>query len=358
MAIILGIETSCDETAAAVYDSSKKRILSNQLFSQIKLHEIYGGVVPEIASRSHLEKIDIIVEKALKQAGINLKDVDIVAVTNKPGLVGSLLIGLSFAKAIAWSGNKKLIGIDHLHAHIFSSFLNDDFSINQKIEFPHLCLSASGGHTALYLVQDFQDYKILGQTLDDASGEAFDKIAKVIGLGYPGGATIEKLASQVNFQDFFNYPRTKKLSKDLNFSFSGLKTAVLYDLVKKGAYNLQTGPIKKKITLDLQQKVSSSLLVCMADIFEDVLINAFKKYPQIKGFTFVGGVACNKYLKQRFEVLAQKEGLPVSRSLGEGLSFICPHCKFCGDNAAMVSFVAANKAERNQFSDFYLDVLK
>jgi len=348
MSIILGVETSCDETAAAVYDSSAKRILSNQLFSQIKLHEIYGGVVPEIASRSHLEKIDVIIEQALKQADITLKDIDIIAVTNKPGLVGSLLIGVSFAKAIAWSGHKKLIGIDHLHAHLLSSFLNDDSTINQNIQFPHLCLSASGGHTALYLVKDFENYKILGQTLDDAAGEAFDKIAKVIGLGYPGGAIIEKLAGQVDFQDFFNYPRTKKLSKSLNFSFSGLKTAVLYDLVKRGAYNLQTGPIEKNITLDLQQKVSSSLLCCIADIFEDVITNAFKKYPQIKSFTFVGGVACNKYLKNRFEILAQKKKF----------QFVCPACKFCGDNAAMVSFIAAKKAEKNQFSDLSLDVLK
>ena len=263
MPIVLGIETSCDETAAAVYDSDKKQILSNQLFSQIKLHEIYGGVVPEIASRSHLEKIDIIIEQALKQANKTLDEIDVIAVTSKPGLVGSLLIGLCFAKAIAWSKNKKLtapgdllrqgykglssealakeeatkerrlVGIDHIESHIFSSFLNDDFSINQNIDFPHLCLSVSGGHTALYLVEDFGKYKILGQTLDDAAGEAFDKIAKVIGLGYPGGAKIEQLASQVDFQDFFDYPRSKKLAKDLKFSFSGLKTAVLYDLVKK-----------------------------------------------------------------------------------------------------------------------------
>ena len=348
MSLILGIETSCDETASAVYDSDKKQILSNELFSQIKLHEIYGGVVPEIASRSHLEKIDIIIEQALKQANKTLDEIDVIAVTNKPGLVGSLLVGLCFAKAIAWSKNKKIIGIDHLESHIFSSFLEDDFSVNKNMDFPHLCLSVSGGHTALYLVEDFGKFKIIGQTLDDAAGEAFDKVAKVIGLGYPGGAKIEKLSSQVNFQDFFNYPRSKKLAKNLNFSFSGLKTAVLYDLVKRGAYNLQTGPIKEKMNLELQQKVSSSLLVCIKDIFCDVLKNAFKQYPEIKGFTFVGGVACNNYLKQELKTLCEQNNK----------WFISPPCKFCGDNAAMVAFIGGYRSEKKQFSDLSLDVLK
>ncbi|MFH1644581.1 MAG: tRNA (adenosine(37)-N6)-threonylcarbamoyltransferase complex transferase subunit TsaD [bacterium] len=346
--IILAIETSCDETAAAVYDEAKKQLLSNQLFSQVKLHEIYGGVVPEIASRSHLEKIDIIVEQALKQADKTLDEIDVVAVTNKPGLVGSLLVGLCFAKAIAWSKNKKLVAVDHLEAHIFSSFLNDDFSINKNISFPHLCLSVSGGHTAIYLVEDFGKYKLVGQTLDDAAGEAFDKIAKIIGLGYPGGAKIEQLATQVDFQDFFDYPRSKKLAKDLKFSFSGLKTAVLYDLVKKGAYDLQTGPIEENINSDLQQKVSSSLLVCIKDIFCDVLENAFKKYPEVKGFTFVGGVACNKYLKNELKYLCEQNKK----------WFVSPACKFCGDNAAMVAFVGGYKAEKNQFSDLSLDVFR
>jgi N6-L-threonylcarbamoyladenine synthase len=217
---ILGIETSCDETAAAVYDSTQQRLLSNCLFSQVKLHEIYGGVVPEIASRSHLEKIDIIIEQALKEAKLALDDIDVIAVTSKPGLVGSLLIGLCFAKGFAWSLNKKIIGVDHLEAHIFSSFLKKDNSV-QNVTFPHICLSASGGSTVFYLVQDFGKFEIIGQTLDDAAGEAFDKIAKVIGFGYPGGALIEKAAQSVNFQDFFKYPRTKKVGKTLDLTFSG-----------------------------------------------------------------------------------------------------------------------------------------
>lgn len=347
MAIILGIETSCDETAAAVYDSDLKVILSNSVFSQIKLHEIYGGVVPEIASRSHLEKIDVIANQALIQANKTLDHIDVVAVTNKPGLAGSLLIGICFAKAIAWSKNKKLIGIDHLEGHIFSSFLKNDFSV-QQVEFPHICLLVSGGNTAIYFVEDFGKYNLLGQTLDDAAGEAFDKIAKVIGFGYPGGKIIEDHAEQVDFKDFFEYPRTKDVSKSLNFSFSGLKTAVLYDLVKRNAYDLKKGSIWKNITEDLQNKVSSSLLVCIADVFQEKLELAFKRFPQVKSFTFVGGVACNNYIKNRLSNICKKWNK----------TFISPHCKFCGDNAAMVSFVGSYKVDQNKFSDFTLDVFE
>jgi N6-L-threonylcarbamoyladenine synthase len=345
MSIILGIETSCDETAASIYDSKEKRLLSSSLFSQIKLHEIYGGVVPEIASRSHLEKIDVIIQRALDQANITLDNVDCIAITNKPGLVGSLLIGLCFAKSIAFVKNKKLIAVDHIEGHIFSSYLNQDFTVRQDIEFPHICLSASGGSTAFYLVEDFGKYKIIGQTLDDAAGEAFDKVAKIIGFGYPGGAIIEKSAQKVNFEDFFKYPRLKN-KKDLNLSFSGLKTAVLYDLINKNFYDLKTGP--KNITSDIQDQVSSSLLVCISNIFEDKIKQAFKLYPQTKAFTFVGGVACNNYIKSRLENVCKKLNK----------HFVSPQCKFCGDNAAMIAFVGAYKAKKNNFSDFYLDVLK
>ncbi|MFC1894793.1 tRNA (adenosine(37)-N6)-threonylcarbamoyltransferase complex transferase subunit TsaD [Candidatus Dependentiae bacterium] len=346
MSIILGIETSCDETAAAIYDSNHKRLLSNNVFSQVKLHEIYGGVVPEIASRSHLEKIDIIVSKALVQANKTIDDIDFIAVTTNPGLVGSLLIGTCFAKALAYAKNKKIIAVNHLYGHVFSSFLQEDFSV-KPVSFPHLSLSVSGGNTFLYLVTDFGKCQILGQTLDDAAGEAFDKVAKIIGFGYPGGAKIEKAAEQVEFQDFFKYPRLKN-KKDLNVSFSGLKTAVLYDLVKRGAYDLQKGPIWKNINTDLQNKVSSSLLVCIGDIFEQKVKLALKLYPDVKAFTFVGGVACNKYLKKRLQKVCQQDGK----------AFVSPHCKFCGDNAAMIAFVGAYKAQRGQFSDFSLEVLK
>jgi len=347
MGIILGIETSCDETAAAVYDSEKGQLLSNAVFSQVKLHEMYGGVVPEIASRSHLEKIEGIVQLALDQVQITLDDIDVIAVTNRPGLVGSLLIGLCFAKAISFAKNKKLISVDHLEAHVFSSFLQSDFSY-RDVAFPHISLSVSGGNTAIYRVEDFGNFTLLGQTIDDAAGEAFDKIAKIIGFGYPGGAIIEKEAASVDFQDFFSYPRTKDVSRSLDFTFSGLKTAVLYDLVKRGAYDLKTGPIWKNITPELQKQVSSSLLVCIADIFEEKAKLAFKQHPDAKTLTFVGGVACNNYITNRLENLC--------KTLGK--KFVSPVCKFCADNAAMVAFVGGYKATQHKFSDLSLDVLK
>src|SRR5579859_6716094 len=230
--LTLGIETSCDETAAAVYDADKG-ILSSVLYSQIKLQHTFGGVVPEIASRAHFEKIQEIITHALATANVTLKDIDVVAITNKPGLPGSLLIGLCFGKALAFALNKKFIGINHLEGHAFSAFLN-----NKNIPFPHVCLTASGGHTSLYLIHNFGEYEILAQTKDDAAGEAFDKIAKWMNLPYPGGPEIERLAATVNFQDFFHYPRGR--SDVLDFSFSGLKTAVFYDLVKKGYSDLET----------------------------------------------------------------------------------------------------------------------
>ena len=263
--ITLGIETSCDETAAAVYHSTQG-LLSNAVYSQIALHKNFGGVVPELASRSQLEKIHSIVGQALENAQLTLDDIDVIAVTNKPGLPGSLLVGTCFAKAIAWAKNKKIIGINHLEGHAFSA------SIEHTVPFDHLCLTASGGHTSLYLVKDFGEYQVLGETQDDAAGEAFDKIAKLMNLPYPGGPVIEKLARQVNFEDFYDYPRGKP--KNLNFSFSGLKTAVLYDLVKKNAYDLSTKTFLATDDTELPKKVASSLLVCVADIFEQKIAYA------------------------------------------------------------------------------------
>ena len=333
---ILGIETSCDETAAAVIENGKP--LSSQLFSQIDLHKEYGGVVPEVASRSHLEKITPIVEAALNKAKCTLDDIDVIAVTTHPGLPGSLLIGLCFAKALAWSMHKKIVGINHLEAHIFSSFLE------HTVPFPHICLTASGGHTSLYKVENFGEYSLLGQTLDDAAGEAFDKIAKLIGLSYPGGPIIEQLATQVNFFDFFHYPRSK--IKSLDFSFSGLKTAVLYDLVKRGAYNLKKKEFLKPDNVELKQQVASSLLVCIANIFVHKIEKAIDLNPDCKAVTMVGGVACNKYIKERITSLCQERGL----------KFFTPSPKYCTDNAAMIAFVGWYKAKEGKFSDLSLDI--
>lgn len=348
MSLILGIETSCDETAAAVFDSKAQKILSSDLFSQIKSHEIFGGVVPEIASRSQLEKIDLIVDQALKNADVALDDIDVVAVTNKPGLAGSLIIGICFAKSLAFAKNKKLIGINHLEGHIFSAFLGEDGSINKELEFPFLTLSVSGGHTALYLVRDFGEYEILGQTIDDAAGEAFDKTARLLGFPYPGGPILEKIALEVGSLDFFNYPRQKFPNDNFNFSFSGLKTAVLYDLVNKGVFDLNSGIVVSKMNYELQCKVASSLQICISEIFEDRIRRVLKKYSEVRAVTFVGGVACNSFIKERLKSLC----------LRRGKLFFSPPKKFCTDNGAMIAFVGSYKAAQNKFSDFSLDVFK
>jgi len=335
---ILGIETSCDETAAAVY-CSQKGILSSVLFSQVDLHKAFGGVIPEIASRSHLEKIPLIINKALKEAGHTIESIDSIAVTNKPGLPGSLHIGVAYAKSIAYAANKKLIGVNHLEGHAFSPFLEFD------VPFPHICITASGGHTSMYLVHDFGEYETIGTTADDAAGEAFDKIAKMIDLPYPGGPEIEKMAKLVDFKDFFFYPRGKE--KNLNFSFSGLKTAVLYDLIKKNAFDLKTKTFLKKDDELLKKQVSSSLLVCIADIFEEKLSYAIKKYPRIKALTFVGGVACNKYIRSKLQKLASQHNL----------NLYIPKPAYCTDNAAMIALVGNYKAQKGQYYELDLDIL-
>lgn len=335
--ITLGIETSCDETAAAIYHADKG-ILSNVLFSQADLTKKFGGVMPEIASRSMVEKINKVVTMALEKANVTLDDVDVVAVTNRPGLPGSLLVGLCFAKAIAAAKNIPIIGVNHLEGHAFSSFLEHD-----GIPFPHLCMTASGGHTALHLIKNFGEYETIGQTYDDAAGEAFDKIARELGYDYPGGPKIEQLAQEIGFQDFHHYPRGKK--QTLDFSFSGLKTAVLYDLVKKGFYNLKE---KRLLTDDIKikQQVASSLLVCIADIFEHKVQLALKQYPNIKALSFVGGVACNKYITNRLKTLCESQGI----------KFYSPSAQYCTDNAAMIAFVGNYKAQKNKFDDLKLDI--
>lgn len=334
---VLGIESSCDETSAAVYQT-EQGLLSNELFSQIQTHAAIGGVIPESASREHMEKIIVIVNDALRKAKKTFDDIDTIAVTHKPGLPGALMVGVSYAKALAYAGNKRLIGIDHLHGHVFSA------CIENNVPFPFVALTVSGGHSSLYLVRGFDDLEILGSTLDDAAGEAFDKIAKLMNLPYPGGPIIEKLAEQVNFQDFFAYPRGNL--KNLNFSFSGLKTAVLYHLIEIGAYNPETKQFLKSDDIALQQKISSSLLVCMGDIFEEKIIRVFKQYPQITSICFVGGVACNKYLRMRLQNTCNK--------FNKQLFF--PSNKLCTDNAGMIAFVGHNKAQHNQFSSLDLAV--
>ena len=337
--ITLGIETSCDETAAAIYHETKG-LLSSVLYSQIGTHKMFGGVLPEAASRQQLEKIKPIIEQALQQANSALADIEVIAVTNKPGLPGSLLAGVCFSKAMAWVLQKKIIGINHLEGHAFSPL------IEHEVPFPHLALTASGGHTALYYITGWGEYTMIGQTVDDAAGEAFDKIARFLNFEYPGGPKIEELAAALNFQDFFHYPRP--MDKGLMFSFSGLKTAVLYDMIKKGVYDKEQKKFLKDDDLFFKQQVASSVLVCIKDIFVHKIEQAMKLYPEAKAVTFAGGVACNRFIMQQLRVICQKKGV----------SFFSPSPKYCTDNAAMIAFVGNYKAEQGLFSDFTLDILR
>ncbi|MGD1997907.1 MAG: tRNA (adenosine(37)-N6)-threonylcarbamoyltransferase complex transferase subunit TsaD [Candidatus Dependentiae bacterium] len=347
MSLLLGIETSCDETAAAVYDTHAQRIVSHHLFSQIDLHKVYGGVVPEIASRSHLEKIQSIVAHTLAEAGITSSDLSAVAVTSKPGLAGALLVGFSFAKATAWAHNIPFIPVNHLDGHVFSSHLNDDGSFN-PLPYPHLALSVSGGHTALYRVTAFGEREEVGHTLDDAAGEAFDKVAKLIGLGYPGGPIIEKLATENEFRDVFSYPRNKTKPDRYTFSFSGLKTAILYDLAKRGYINLATSKPTKKLTAQVQKDVASSLLVCIGDIFEKMVLRVFKEQPDPQGFAFVGGVACNEYLRKRLAAACKKRSK----------FFAASPKKFSTDNGAMIALVGSYLLERGLVGTMQSDIFE
>ena len=331
MIITLGIETSCDETSAAVYHE-RDGLLSNVIFSQIELHKGFGGVMPELASRSQLEKITPVIQEALEKAACTLNDITTVAVTNCPGLPGSLLVGVCFAKAYAFAGNKRLIGVNHLEGHVFSAL------VEHNVPFPYLCLTASGGHTALYLVRGWGDFELLGQTRDDAAGEAFDKVGKLLGLPYPGGPEIERYAKAIGFKDFANYPRGKM--RNLEFSFSGLKTAVLYDLVKRDAYDMASRQFLKPEDEQLKQEVASSLLVCIGDIFCNKLEEALaliKHVTPVQAVAFVGGVACNRYLRERIKSLCD----------AHKLSFFVPSAPICTDNGAMIAIVGTHKDRAN-----------
>ncbi len=339
MRYILGIESSCDETAAAVF-SPKRGICSNELFSQISLHAEYGGVMPEVASRSHIQKIHHIVSQTLAKAQVTLDDIDYIAVTNGPGLPGSLLVGLCFAKSLAYAQQIPIIGVNHIHAHALSPL------IENNIVFPYLCLTASGGHTSLSLVHSFTHQETIATTRDDAAGEAFDKVAKLLNLGYPGGPVIEKLAQEQNFQDFFNYPRAR--TQELFFSFSGLKTAVLYHLIQEGWYNRQTKQFTQNENQTLKAQIASSFLVAVKDIFASRITLALQQYPQITSIAFAGGVACNKFLKQELQKLANQYQRP----------FFAPRPAYCTDNAAMVAFAGYQKIITGQIDNETLDLIR
>lgn len=322
----LGIETSCDETGIGIFDAEQKLMLSNALFSQVKLHEEFGGVMPEISSRSHLEKIGIVLQQALDEANITLSDIGGIGVTNRPGLFGSLLVGICFAKGLSYSNNIPIMGINHNQGHIVAALLNQENQLRNDQNYPFLCLSVSGGHTSIFLVNSPTNFELLGETLDDAAGEAFDKVAKLLNLGYPGGPIIEKLAKTVENKDFFKYPRNKDRSS-LNFSFSGIKTAVLYDLVKKGIYSKDFILQTQNLTPQIQGEVASSFQWAVTEILLNKINIAIKKFPNIKSIVLVGGVACNKFITEKLNLFC----------LQSGITFQSPPIKFCTDNGAMIA---------------------
>ena len=306
---ILGIETSCDETSASVVRDGSY-IASNIVASQIPIHRQYGGVVPEVASRQHLEKITHVVDKAVDDAGLGLDDIDGVAVTVGPGLIGALLVGVAAAKAYSYALNIPLIPVHHLEAHLYANFLS-----NTELVPPLLCLVVSGGHTSLILLKDHLEYEIMGTTRDDAAGEAFDKIARVLGLPYPGGPALEELASQGDPQAV-HFPRAW-LSKDsLEFSFSGLKTAVMnYMRDKQGNEEVVSLP-----------DVAASFQAAVVEVLVVKTILAAKK-SGVRDVCLAGGVAANSTLREQFQRAADQEGL----------RFYFPEKKLCTDNAAMVA---------------------
>lgn len=307
-ALILAIESSCDETAASVVRGGRE-VLSNVISSQIALHTLYGGVVPEIASRKHIEKINQVIEEALQEAGVSLQDITAIAVTYGPGLVGALLVGVSAAKAISFATGIPLIGVHHIEGHISANYIE-----NKELEPPFVCLVASGGHSHLVVVKDYGAYEIIGRTRDDAAGEAFDKVARAIGLGYPGGPKIDKLSKEGN-PDAILFPRAKVAENEYDFSFSGLKSAVLNYL--NGCQMRGESVCKADVAASFQKAV--------IDVLVEHSIHAVKAYGFDK-FAIAGGVASNSSLRAAFKESCE----------AENIKFYYPSPVFCTDNAAMI----------------------
>ncbi len=306
--LILAIESSCDETAASVVKNGRE-ILSNVISSQIALHTLYGGVVPEIASRKHIEKINQVIREALTEADVKLEDMDAIAVTYGPGLVGALLVGVSAAKAISFATDIPLIGVHHIEGHISANYIE-----NMDLEPPFVCLVVSGGHSHLVVVKDYGEYEIIGRTRDDAAGEAFDKVARAIGLGYPGGPKIDKVSKEGN-PEAIHFPRAKVNESEYDFSFSGLKSAVLNYLnscqMKGEEFN--------------QADVAASFQKAVVDVLVEHSLHAVETYG-LKKFAIAGGVASNSSLRTAFEEECKKRNI----------EFYHPSPVYCTDNAAMI----------------------
>jgi len=318
--LIMAIESSCDETSVAIL-KGKNDLLSNIVVSQIDIHKEFGGVVPEVAARKHIEFIDDTVKKALNDAGVSIEQIDAFAVTVGPGLVGALLVGLNYAKGLALSQNKPLIGVNHLMGHIYANFLAFD-----TLTPPFIILLVSGGHTMILKADSETDFKIIGETKDDAAGEAFDKVSKILGLGYPGGPVIDEYAKKGILDHKFPKPL---YYEGYDFSFSGLKTSVLYYIRDNEEYNINN------VAASFQESVV------------DTLIHKLIRYSDesgINNIVIAGGVAANSFLRKKLEIIKDK-------------NIYIPPMKFCTDNAAMIARAAYEKYVRNMFSDLSADAV-
>ncbi len=326
--LVLAIETSCDETAVAILRHGRE-VLVNLVASQVDLHRRYGGIVPELASRRHMEVILPLTEEALSQAGLTLKDLSGLAVTNGPGLIGALVVGVSFAKALAFSTDLPLVAVDHLNAHFLAIFLEEEHP-----SFPFVALVVSGGHTALFYVESHLRYYLLGQTRDDAAGEAFDKVSKLLGLGYPGGRIISKLAEHGD-PEAISLPRPMLTKSPFDFSFSGLKTAVVYYVRERQAKG-------EEIPL---HDLCASFEAAVVEVLVKKAVAAVKA-TRARNLVVAGGVAANKRLRQALKEAAEEEGF----------SLFLPRPEYCTDNAAMVGVAGYHKLISEDLADLELDV--
>lgn len=326
---LLAIETSCDETAAAIVVDGKE-IKSNVIYSQIELHKLYGGVVPEIASRKHVEKINQVIRAAIDEAGVTWDDIDGIAVTYGPGLVGPLLVGVSAAKTLAFAKGKPVVGVHHIEGHIAANYIE-----NAELKPPFMCMVASGGHSHLVYVKDYGEFEIVGRTRDDAAGEAFDKVARAIGLGYPGGPKIDKLSKEGN-PEAISFPRAYMEDAPYDFSFSGLKSAVLNYLNSCEMKDLEIN----------RADVAASFQQAVIDVLTDNSVRAAKDYGCAK-LALAGGVASNTSLRQSL----------IDRCEKEGLEFYYPSPVYCTDNAAMIGVAGYHEFVKGTRHDLYLNAV-
>jgi N6-L-threonylcarbamoyladenine synthase len=328
--VVLGIESSCDETAAAIV-ADDRRILADTIFAQIAEHTPFGGVVPEIASRAHLDHLDDTIAAAMRQAGMDFADLDAVAVTGGPGLIGGVIVGVMMAKSIALAHNKPFIAVNHLEGHALTARLTDD------VAFPYLLLLVSGGHCQLLVVEGVGRYRRLGATIDDAAGEAFDKAAKLMSLGFPGGPAVAKAAANAT-APFRDLPRPMKGRPDCNFSFSGLKTALRQRVDALKAENAFDDATRANLAAGFQ----AAVVDCLIDRTRHALEIAQAEHPDLSALVVAGGVAANQHLREALHKLAAKHGIAI----------VAPPSRLCTDNAAMIAWAGIERLNAGERSGF------